>query len=677
MSVLFLYNHLMKLFPSSLLEIAVPAPLRRYFHYLCPVEYDHALFKPGMRVRVPFQRRELVGIFMGFKTETDVSLQKLKPIIEILDKEPLISEEILTLCRWAADYYHYPIGEVLLSALPGLLRQGKPAIVLRPKPLLIVEETKNCLSLNSAQAAVMAEVRLAVNRFQTFLLEGVTGSGKTEVYLQIIADVLARGQQALVLVPEIGLTPQTLARFRERFAFPVVTMHSAMTEKQKLQAWLAAQSGEAKIVIGTRSAIFMPFANLGFIVIDEEHDLSFKQQEGFRYHARDVAIMRAHLQNIPILLGSATPSLESLHNAKQQRFKHLQLLERAGNANMPQFEMVDIRRLPLEEGLSPILLAKIKDHLQAGEQVMLFLNRRGFAPVLICHACGTVAMCKRCDARLTYHHETARLHCHHCETQKKIIDCEQCKATELYPIGHGTERLEMILAKYFPEYAIARIDKDNMRRRGSLEKTLLGIQNGDYQLIIGTQMLAKGHHFPQVTLVAIVDADGGFFSTDFRALERMGQLLLQVAGRAGRHEKKGTVMIQTRHPHHLLLQQLIKEDYQSFASALLQERAQTYLPPYTFFALIRAEAHDENHAKIFLQQVKNYLDSKSKNIETVGPFRAPMARRAGLYRMHLLLQANKRSHLQSLLKLFLSEVDHMSNKQRVRWSLDVDPLEMA
>ncbi len=732
--------------PTKLLQIALSVPMRRYFHYLPPKNEDWEGIQIGVRVRVPFGSRELVGIFMGFVTDSDFPVAKLKSVIAVVDDNSLISNDILELCLWASDYYHHPLGEVLVNSLPILLRQGKSLVThqenywhlttagqnvdlahlvraprqiealsylrLHPEGLSanqlrlqgisktitsalsekewIVErlvqempvgykssEEGVSLMLNAAQQVAVSAIQAASDSFHVFLLDGVTGSGKTEVYLQAISQVLKDQKQVLVLVPEIGLTPQTIQRFRERFSVSVIALHSSLSEKERLNAWRLAHSGEAKILIGTRSAIFSSLPHLGLIVVDEEHDLSFKQQDNFRYHARDLAIMRAHFKKIPIVLGSATPALETLYKAQQGKFTHLILPNRAGAAQLPQFSVLDIRNKQLEEGLSQSILEEIRQHLQRGEQVMLFLNRRGFAPVLMCHSCGWMAICKRCDMRMTYHKQTQRLHCHHCDSQARLFtQCEACGEKELQPVGMGTERLEHALQKNFPEYSIARIDRDSTQRKGSMEALLEAIQSGEHRILIGTQMLAKGHHFPNVTLVTIVDADGGFFSADFRALERMGQLLLQVAGRAGRVEKKGKVIIQTHHPDHPLLHQLFHGSYQQFATTILQERLVTALPPYSYFALFRAEAYQLQHATNFLQEVKKLFNPVSKELQLLGPLPAPMPRRAGRYRVQLLLQANQRPMLQSFLKGLLPEVEKIKMKQRVRWSLDVDPVEM-
>lgn len=671
----------MALVNPNLLRIAVPTPLRRYFDYMVPEGCDFKRLKPGVRVRVPFQRRELVGIYVETVTETDVPLSKLKSAIEVLDDEPVLTPDLMQLCQWAADYYHHPIGDVLTSALPLSLRQGKALIAPNKlRALLPVgsERNQDPLTLNDAQQKAVTAIVKASNTFEVILLNGITGSGKTEVYLQSIVKVLEQHQQVLVLVPEIGLTPQTIARFRERFSVPVVALHSKLTNRERLIAWQQAKSGEAKVVIGTRSAVFSAFDHLGLIIIDEEHDLSFKQQDGFRYHARDLAVMRAHFERIPIVLGSATPSLEVLHKATQGRYQHVHLPERAGVAVPPTVRLLDIRNVKLDEGMSPDLFEQMRTHLQAGNQVMLFLNRRGFAPVLMCHLCGWIAECQRCDRSMTYHLKAERLHCHHCDSRKPIPQqCGACGSGELHAIGLGTEKLEQALATHFPEYSIARIDRDSVQRKGKMEELLDDIQRGTHQILIGTQMLAKGHHFPKVTLVAIIDADSGFFSTDFRAIERMGQLLLQVSGRAGRVDQPGTVVIQTRQPEHPLLRLLVQEGYQAFAHALLDERQQAVLPPYTFFALFRAEARNINVASAFLQQIKKAGEGRlPEGVFVLGPIPAPMPRRAGYHRVQLLIQSAKRPVLHSLLNSLIAAIEAIPGKQQVRWSLDVDPLEM-
>ena len=445
--------------------------------------------------------------------------------------------------------------------------------------------------LNTEQALAVASVQSQPQEFGVFLLDGVTGSGKTEVYLQLIAPVLARGQQVLVLVPESGQTPETLQRSPRPFPAPILTLHSGMNDRERLEAWLACQSGDAAILIGTRSALFTPFRSLGLILIDEEHDASFKQQEGFRYHARDLAVMRARLDSCPILLGSATPALETLHNSLSGKYQVLRLSQRAGGASVARQEVLDIKEVPLQAGVSPQLLQLMESHLRDGNQVMLFLNRRGFAQSLLCHHCGWIAACGRCDAYYTWHQGSRRLHCHHCDSQRPVPShCPECGSPDLQGTGVGTEQVEALLAARFPHYQTIRIDRDSTRRKGELEAHLDGIRSGKYQILIGTQMLAKGHHFPNVTLVGLLDVDGALFSQDFRATERLAQLYTQVAGRAGRASKPGLVVLQSHHPEHLLLQDLVHNGYHHFARTCLQERQQLGLPPFAFQALLRSEA---------------------------------------------------------------------------------------
>lgn len=532
------------------------------------------------------------------------------------------------------------------------------------------------LPLNPAQAAAVGAVTAALDGFQAFVLDGVTGSGKTEVYLQLIAAVIARGRQVLVLVPEIGLTPQLIRRFEERLDAPLAVLHSNLAEGARAQAWLQSRAGQAAVVLGTRSALFTPLAAPGLIIIDEEHDLSFKQQDGFRYHARDVALMRAKRCGIPVLLGSATPALETLHNVQSGRYRALHLPERAGGASTPVIEVLDMRQRRLQHGLSEPLLQHLEHCLQAGGQALVFLNRRGYAPTLLCHQCGWIAQCQRCDARLVVHQREGLLICHHCAAQRPIAtQCPDCAATELRPLGQGTERLEQFLAHRFPGIEQVRIDRDSTRRKGALEVLLDRVHSGHARLLIGTQMLAKGHHFPEVSLAAIVDIDYGLFGADFRAAERMAQLIVQVAGRAGRADRVGHVVLQTHHPDHPLLRRLISGGYPAFATAALAERRTADLPPFTSLALLRAEAPDADAPLDFLAQARALIGA-SEDIAVFGPMPAPMARRGGRQRAQLLLQAGQRSVLQQRLRVWMPQIAALKSARKVRWSLDVDPMEV-
>lgn len=659
-----------------ILRIALPTPLRREFDYLPPQVFDPKTLIPGVRVKVPFQSRTLVGILTGVVSESSVPDEKLKSALEILDDSPILTNDVYQLCQWASDYYHDSFGEVLAAALPTLLRKDKSSDVMVKNPPCR-EITDTPLALNATQQQAVEAICAIKEGFRTFLLDGVTGSGKTEVYLQAIAEKVKEGKQVLVLVPEISLTPQTIDRFRSRFSVPIAALHSSLSEKERLKSWLLAKSGIARIVIGTRSAIFTPFASLGLIIVDEEHDVSFKQQDRFRYHARDLAIIRANINRIPIVLGSATPSLESLLNVKRKRYDYLSLPERAGSAQLPQFQMIDLRKTIIEEGLSIDLLQLMREHLAANNQVMLFLNRRGFAPVFYCTQCAYIIECKRCDARMVYHQTPRRLQCHHCDARMSIpVRCAACNNESLKPVGLGTQRLEETLTQHFPDVPIIRVDRDNTRRKDSLQQLLDQIHSQQKAILLGTQMLAKGHHFPHVTLVGIVDADSGLFSADFRAAEQMGQLLLQVSGRAGREEKRGTVAIQTYHPDHPLLQTLIQNGYHHFANRLLSERNETLLPPFSYFAIVRAEAYIKERATYFLNEMKEKCHQASDIVTVFGPVSAILSKRKGLHCQHLLIKANKRSVLHDVLKNMMQQIETTTSAQSVKWVLDVDPVEV-
>lgn len=563
-----------------------------------------------------------------------------------------------------------PEENAFMGSIPPTQAENQPT----PAPLYT-----GGIALNAAQQQAVDTINQQPH-FECFLLNGVTGSGKTEVYLRTIAQRLERGQQAIVLVPEIGLTPQTIERFTARFKVPIVTLHSKLSENDRLQAWIEAKSGRAKIIIGTRSAILTPAPNLGIIILDEEHDISFKQQSRFRYSARDLAIMRCKFSNIPIIMGSATPSLESLYNVNKKRFTELRLPVRAGTACAPQYQVIDLRNVKFNNGLCPDLINTVTQHLNANNQVLLFLNRRGFAPLLLCHACGWTADCPHCDAKLTFHQKKNRLCCHHCGTERpRYTHCLQCQSDQLITIGLGTERLEQQLNKLFPDVEIIRIDQDTTRGKTSLIDLLEKVQNGQRQILIGTQMLAKGHHFPNVTLVGLVDVDNALFSSDFRAIERLGQLIIQVAGRAGRELKPGTVVIQTHNPEHPLLTELLTQGYQHFAQRLLQEREAVNLPPYSYLAVLQAESNKPHQLNEFLTQARREgLEiPASSSIKLIGPLSAPMGRKAGRHRSQLIIQADQRNSLQQWLAIWIQKLTASKSGQRVRWVVDVDPLEMS
>jgi primosomal protein N' (replication factor Y) len=527
------------------------------------------------------------------------------------------------------------------------------------------------------QQRAIDAISAAAGRHAPFLLLGVTGSGKTEVYLRAIAEVVSRGQQALVLVPEISLTPQLVGRFAARFDAPLAVLHSSLTDQERLRAWRAARSGVAPVVIGTRSAIFAPLARPGLIVVDEEHDPSYKQQEGFRYSARDLALARAQRWSLPIVLGSATPSLESLERVLSGRATLLELPARTAGAKPPSIQLIDLRRYAATQGIATPTVLAIQRHLGAGGQVLLYLNRRGYAPTLFCPACGWTAPCPRCDARLTVHQRDRRLHCHHCGTEQAIPEiCPNCREPAK-PVGQGTERIEETLTKLFPGVPLERIDRDAVRRKGALEAALDRVTSGAVRLLVGTQMLTKGHHFPDVSLVVVLNADQGLFGTDFRASERLAQTIVQVAGRAGRAERPGEVLIQTEYPEHPLLTQLIAGGYDAFATAALAERKAARWPPFARIAVLRAEAARREVPLEFLDRARELAESLAGSaVEVLGPATAPMERRAGMFRAQLLLHAATHSPLQRLLARWLPAVEDLPEARKVRWSLDVDPLEL-
>lgn len=551
------------------------------------------------------------------------------------------------------------------TSAPLVARMPATSYASRPAP-----------TLNPEQAQAIAAIRAEAGGFAPWLLRGVTGSGKTEVYMHLIADALAQGKQALILVPEINLTPQTEARFRSRFpAARMVSLHSNLSEGERLKNWLIAHEGNAQIVLGTRLAVFTPMPRLGLIVVDEEHDGSFKQQDGMRYSARDVAVFRAREANIPIVLGSATPALETWYNARGGRYKLLELKERAVEAaRHPEVKCIDLRREQLTEGLSAPLIMALKQRLKRGEQSLLFINRRGYAPVLMCGACGWLAGCPRCTSRLVVHLKEHHMRCHHCGHEERIPrNCPSCGAIDLAPVGHGTQRLEETLAKFIPEARVLRVDRDSTRRKNALPEMLEKVHAEEVDILVGTQMLAKGHDFPKLTLVGILNADSGLYSADFRASEKLFAQLLQVSGRAGRASDNGEVLIQTAFPEHPLFGALRTGDYTAFAETLLAEREQLGLPPFSSQAMLRAEAHRLDAAMRFLREAAA-LAPASRQVNVYDPVPALMARLAGKERAQLLVESASRGALQKFLSAWMPALE--AHKARnVRWALDVDPLD--
>ncbi|CUX95631.1 Primosomal protein N' [Candidatus Mikella endobia] len=647
----------------------------RYYHYPVGRVLFHALpilLRQGKPAEIT-PLWQWVATEQGHSTlPKSLKVPKQQQALLILLQGPVYCNQVKKL-----QLINTTLEELRNKGLCDLRLQKKKSYDWRPK--FSVNNEWRHLYLNTEQSLAVNSIRSEDDRFFVWLLAGITSSGKTEVYLTVLEHILAKGKQALVLVPEINLTPQTIVRFRKRFNAPVEVLHSELKSSEKLNVWLQAKSGECAIVIGTRSAIFTPFAKLGMIIIDEEHDSSYKQHEGWRYHARNLAICRAKEENIPIILGTATPSMETLYNVQQKKYRQLTLSKRAGKAKPTEQQLLDIKGLPLIHGLSAPLLEKMRVHLQVDNQVMLFLNRRGFAPSLLCHGCGWSAECKHCDHSYTLHQQQRQLLCHYCNSQRTLPhQCYQCGSTKLIPIGLGTEQLETALKNIFPKVPVTRIDRDTTKRKGTLEIYLAKIQHGGARILIGTQMLAKGHHFPDVTLVSLLDVDGALFSSDFRATEHFAQLYTQVAGRAGRADKCGEVLLQTHHPDHPLLQTLLNNGYMDYANQILKERSQAGLPPFKTHILFRADDHDNQQAGLFLDKIRQVLESsplRDNSLWLMGPIPALVPKRGGRFRWQLLLSHPLRPQLQRFITANLPLINNLYQNRKVKWSLDVDPLD--
>ena len=713
---------------DSSFRVAVPVPLFRLFDYLPPAGDPPPT--AGARVLVPFGKRDLVGIVIGPSGASGPEPRRLKPVHRVLDAH-LLDPELLSLVRWATRYYAAPPGELVGHALPALLRRNREILPRSIRWLRLTERGRTVAldraprqreiasllqegprtrdeltaagargdalrrmlgtglitacgppatapapgpNLNADQRQALAKILRARNRFEALLLAGVTGSGKTEVYLQAARHLLRRGCQILVLVPEIGLTPQFVRRLEARLGQRACVYHSGLGERERLETWRAAGSGEAGLVIGTRSAVFLPLARPGLLIIDEEHDGSFKQFDAMRYNARDVAVMRASRLGIPVVLGSATPSLESLHNADRGRYSMLVLAERAGSAGQPHWRVDDPRGQRMEDGLTDGLVERMRATLAGGEQVLVYRNRRGYAPLLICNECGWQADCDHCSAHLTWHRARNRLDCHHCGRSRAVPPrCPDCQAPQLVPVGTGTERIEAALQNLFPDVPVLRADRDAVRGREDFEKLLQQVGEGKPCILVGTQMLAKGHHLPGIGLAVMLDTDQLLFSADFRAPERLAQSIVQVAGRAGR-EQPGKFILQSRHPEHPLILTLAGGDYLRAARLLLDERREAELPPWTHLAMVRAEAQQTAPATGFLRAVASIVDTR--RVRVAGPVAAILQRRAGYWRYQLWLMAESRAALSTETARLPPLIEGMRKSRSVRWHIDVDPMEV-
>ena len=725
-------------FPPRIVRVALPLPLPQTFDYLSGPE-----LLPGCRVRVPFGRSKRIGIVIDTVERPAVSSDRLKSVEAVLDPQSLLDAELLASLRRAADYWCGAIGDVIFGALPLGLRNGgaldsfaeeiwrvtaaggsaRDARTRRGGSAALLEtladttlsaseldtllpgwraaarrlaaaglieraepETRApCVRegaspiLTDEQAETLATILSAGEGFHPFLLHGVTGSGKTEIYLRLMERALQQGRQTLWLVPEIGLVPQALRRLRARFDARIAVLHSNLAEGERARAWLNARSGAAAIVLGTRSAVFAPLPKPGLIVVDEEHDASYKQQEGFRYHARDFALMRAQSLGVPIVLGSATPSLETLANVEAARYARVRLRQRVHARPPSPVHVLDLRGLNLAHGLSPALLDALDATLARGGQALVFKNRRGYAPVLLCHACGWHATCPNCEKPLTLYRGRRQLLCHHCGHSERAPDaCPHCHTDALIPQGHGTERLEEALAARYPNVPVLRVDRESTRQRDGFAKLLDRLSDEQPAILVGTQILAKGHDLPNLTLVAIVGVDEGLHSVDFHAGERLAQLIVQVAGRAGRADKPGAVWLQTHEPEHPLLTTLLKGGYDAAAALQLGERLASGLPPFAHMALLRAESAQRNALDTFMAAARDALARPERGdaLHINGPFAAPMPLRAGRHRAQLLLESAQRPSLRHALAAWLPRLHALPQPRGLRWSIDVDPVDL-
>ena len=726
-----------------IIRVALNAPVDSLFDYIASEATQQDV---GLRVCVPFGKKLLIGIIMGVSKDTSVLPEKLKTATHIFRDIPPLPAQLLDLFHFCSEYYHHPLGMVVMSGLPAKLRDCKPIKLKNPQEELvyhltvygkqfdvssipsrntvqrrlltklkitgaisgkdakqispravkilkefilqglveavpalhaITAEMSSVPVLTSEQKTAVSAITAEINKFNTWLLHGVTGSGKTEVYLRLISHILSRGMQALVLIPEINLTPQLETIFRARFSDTLlVSLHSGLNDTERVTGWLQAQRGEAKIILGTRLAVFTPLPDLGLVIVDEEQDSSFKQQEGLRYSARDIAVFRARQMNVPVILGSATPSLESFYNAINHRYRSLRLSSRAiKNATLPSISCIDTRTVKISEGLSEPLIQALENCLDQKQQSLVFINRRGFAPVLLCKSCAWTATCHRCASRLVVHLREKKLCCHHCGYLENFPRaCPQCGDQDIRPFGHGTQRIEDKLAERFPNARILRIDRDSIRRKDAWQIILRNIQKQQVDILVGTQLLAKGHDFPNLSLVGILNPDISLYSTDFRASERLFIQLMQVAGRAGRGNIPGNVLIQTEFPGHPLYHALKRHDYDKLAQILLSERKVAGFPPFVYQVLLRAQAHRMEAAMDFLASAMAVAKPHPGNIEIYEPVPAQISRLKGLERAHLLVQSRSRKQL----RIFLVEW-HKKLKalpvSKVRWVLDIDPLE--
>ena len=653
-------------------DIAVGLPLRQCFTYK-----SKEVIKKGKRVIVPFGSKSIVGIVVK-KIAKPKSLKGLKEIISIADEHSCFNGSIFEAITWASDYYHHPIGEVFFSFMPTLLRKQNDKIIidLDDNTEYKLNEEDKKLKLTKEQNINLSKLN-KVEKFSPSLIYGVTGSGKTEIYLQLAEKFILQNKSILILVPEINLIPQLEKRFKDRFNGDIGVYHSRQTPNQRLKVWLRSKFGGIRIVIGTRSSVLMPLKNLGAIIIDEEHDQSYKQAEGFKFSGRDLAIKRAQIENIPVFLGSATPSLQTLKLVKEKKFKKFDLLRRVDGKKPPKLIPLDISDSPLLGGIAIQTMSIIEAAINKGEQVLIFLNRRGFAPLYECDNCGWVAKCSSCESNLVFHKSKNRLICHKCESVYGVNKtCPDCHSNEINTLGTGTERVEEVLRSTFKKVPIIRMDYDSTRLKGSIEAIYEKANTSKEAILVGTQMLSKGHDFPKVTLCVILNADGGLLSPEINAIEKISQQLIQVSGRAGRNNNLAKVIIQTRYPNDENLKQIKTGDYRLVSEQCLKTNKALNMPPYSTVAILRATSPSPESCYKFLDKANNLLNDK-KNIYVIGPLPSIPLKVKGNTRNHLIIKSDTRTYLNRVLNYLTYEIQTWTETKKVKWSYDIDPYDMS
>ena len=653
-------------------DIAVGLPLRQCFTYKSKVA-----IKKGTRVVVPFGKKSIVGIVVK-KISNPNSLKGLKEIISIADNHSCFDKSIFNTILWASEYYHHPIGEVFFSFMPTLLRKKNDKTIssLNKASEYKLNAKDKKFKLTKEQNATLSKLN-KIKEFNPSLIYGVTGSGKTEIYLQLVEKFIKKNKSVLVLVPEINLIPQLVKRFEDRFSGEIGIYHSRQTPNQRLKVWLKSKFGEIKIVIGTRSSVLMPLKNLGAIIIDEEHDHSYKQAEGFKFSGKDLAIKRAQLENIPIFLGSATPSLQTLKLVKEKKYKKFDLLRRVDGKKPPKLIPLDISDSTLLGGIAIQTMGIIEAAINRGEQVLIFINRRGFAPLYECDNCGWVASCSSCESNLVFHKSKNRLICHKCESVYAVNhNCPDCQSTELNTFGTGTERVEEVLKNTFKKVPIIRMDYDSTKLKGSIEAIYEKANESNEAILVGTQMLSKGHDFPKVTLCVILNADSGLLSPEMNAVEKIAQQLIQVSGRAGRNNNLAQVIIQTRYPYDENLKQIKTGNYQVVADQCLKTNKALGIPPYSNVSILRATSPNPQSCIQFLEKVSELLDNK-KNISITGPLPSIPLKIKGNSRNHLIIKSDTKTYLNRVLKFLTNEIQNWPETKKVKWAYDIDPYDMS